>query len=125
VATVLYVDDEAAIRRAVVQWLSRHGHTVHAVGSLADARDVLGAQTVDGAFVDLWLGKENGRELQSWIDENRPGLSPNIVYVTGDITACEASESPFGTLERPVLSKPFELQQLDAIVDRWMSQPSG
>ena len=109
----------------MVQWLSRHGHTVHAVGSLADAREVLGAQTVVGAFVDLWLGKENGRELQNWIDENRPGLSPNIVYVTGDITACEASQSPFGTLQRPVLAKPFELQQLDDFVDRWMRQPSG
>ena len=123
-ATILYVDDEAAIRRAVVQWLTRRGHTVHQAGSLAEARDVIVAQPVDGAFVDLWLGRENGLELQDWIEQNRPELSSNIVFVTGDITACEASESPFGTLERPVLAKPFELQQLDAFVDRWMRQPS-
>ncbi|HEY7234926.1 MAG TPA: response regulator [Gemmatimonadaceae bacterium] len=123
-ATVLYVDDEPAIRRAVVQWLSRRGHMVYAVGSLADAREVLVAQPVDGVFVDLWLGKESGCELQSWIEQHRPELSANVVYVTGDITACEASESPFGTLARPVLSKPFELRQLDDVVDRWMKQPS-
>jgi DNA-binding response OmpR family regulator len=119
-ATVLYVDDEDAIRRAVVAWLTRRGHTVHAAASVADARVLLEAQSVDGAFVDLWLGHESGLELQDWIDENRPALSPNIVFVTGDVTAGEPGVGPLGALGRPVLAKPFELRELDAYVEGWI-----
>jgi len=120
-AIVLYVDDEEAIRRAVVAWLTRRGHTVHSAGTLADARDVLTSQPVDGAFVDIWLGDESGLELQDWIEENRPDISPNIVYVTGDLAAHVTPRSALGALGRPVLSKPFELQELDAFVESWIA----
>ena len=125
-ATVLYVDDEEAIRRAVVAWLTRRGHTVHAAGTLTDARDLLSSQRIDGAFVDLWLGAESGLELQDWIDENRPELSPNIVFVTGDLAASDSAGHALGTLGRPVLAKPFDLQQLDAFVEQWVTaEPPG
>src|SRR3954464_3295672 len=84
-ATVLYVDDEAGIRRAVVAWLTRRGHTVHAAATIGDARHLLESQCIDGAFVDLWLGEESGLELQDWIDEHQPDLSTKIVFVTGDV----------------------------------------
>jgi len=118
-ATVLYVDDEAAIRRAVVAWLTRRGHTVHTAATLGDARELLSSQSIDGAFVDLWLGAESGLELRDWIDEHRPDLSPNVVFVTGDPGADTAGQGPLGTLGRPVLAKPFDLEQLDHFVDGW------
>ena len=120
-ATVLYVDDEDAIRRAVSTWLTRRGHTVHTAATLADARDLLASQAIDGAFVDVWLGDENGLELQDWIDEHRPDLSPKIVFVTGDVGASNAANYSLGKLGHPVLAKPFELQQLDTFVERWMT----
>ncbi|MFL5616040.1 MAG: response regulator [Gemmatimonadaceae bacterium] len=118
-ATVLYVDDEDAIRRAVVAWLTRQGHTVHAAATLGDARQLLESESIDGAFVDLWLGDESGLELQDWIDEHQPDLSGKIVFVTGDIAA-EASTT-LATLGRPVLAKPFDLRDLDAFVAAWAS----
>ena len=121
-AIVLYVDDEDAIRRAVVAWLTRRGHTVHAAATLADARDVIASQPVDGAFVDVWLGEESGLELKDWIEENRPDLAPNIVFVTGDPAASHSA--PLGTLGRPVLAKPFELRALDAFVASWVTPHS-
>jgi DNA-binding NtrC family response regulator len=121
-ATILYVDDEDAIRRAVVAWLTRRGHTVHAVASVAGARNLLESHPVDGAFVDLWLDNESGLELQNWIDENRPDLSPNVVFVTGDVNANETAGSTLGVLGRRVLAKPFDLSQLDEIVDRWVGK---
>lgn len=118
-ATVLYVDDEEAIRRAVVTWLTRRGHKVHAAPDLAAARELLTSQPIDGAFIDLWLGDESGLELQAWIDENRPELSSNIVFVTGDIAADGSPTQEIHTLGRPVLGKPFDLRQLDEWVRRW------
>jgi two-component system response regulator PilR (NtrC family) len=118
----LYVDDEAAIRRAVVAWLTRRGHIVHAVGNLADARRLLQSQAVDGAFVDLWLGDESGLELQDWIDEHRPELSPNVVFVTGDLALGNGVGGPLAQLNRPILAKPFDLEQLDEFVAGWLER---
>ena len=121
-ATVLYVDDEDAIRRVVVTWLTRRGHTVHAVATVADARDLLQTLPIDGAFVDLWLGGESGLELQDWIDEHQPHLSENVVFVTGDSGFGESECPALAKLGRPVLAKPFELIELDAFVQRWVAK---
>jgi DNA-binding NtrC family response regulator len=119
VTTVLYVDDEEAIRRAVVAWLTRRGHAVHTAATLAEARDVLESRAVDGAFVDLCLGDESGLELQRWIDAHRPDLSNRLVFVTGDPGAGESGSGARSDLIRPVLVKPFDLTELDAFVQRW------
>ena len=122
--TVLYVDDEDAIRRAVSTWLTRRGHTVHTAGTLADARDLLSSQAIDGAFIDVWLGEESGLELQDWIEEHHPQLSAKIVFVTGDVGASEMAQCSLGKLGHPVLAKPFELQELDAFVQLWKKPAS-
>ena len=124
-ATVLYVDDEAAIRRAVVTWLTRRGHTVYEAASIGVARRLLESQCIDGVFVDLWLGEESGLELQDWIDEHRPQLSSNIVFVTGDLRAGEDTQRALGALGRPVLAKPFDLNALDEFVRRWAGSQSN
>ena len=84
-ATVLYVDDEAAIGRALAR------------GSLAAATPcsprprsmkrskILETSQVDGAFIDIWLGTESGFELFEWIDMNSPTSPANVVFVTGDV----------------------------------------
>lgn len=118
-ANVLYVDDEEAIRRAVVTWLTRRGHTVYAAQNLSVARDLLAAHPIDGVFIDLWLGDESGLELQAWIDENRPELSMKIVFVTGDIAADGSPTQGTQPLGRPVLGKPFDLRQLEELVRSW------
>jgi DNA-binding NtrC family response regulator len=120
-ASVLYVDDEEAIRRAVVTWLTRRGHVVHAAGTVSSALRLLESIRVDGAFVDLWLGEESGFELQDWIDEHRPDLSANVVLVTGDPQSSEIARrhDVLGQLGRPILAKPFDLSQLDDFVARW------
>jgi DNA-binding NtrC family response regulator len=118
-ATVLYVDDEDAIRRVVATWLTRRGHVVHGAATLADAREVLETVPIDGAFIDLWLANESGLELQKWIDANRPGLSPHVVFVTGDVGSDQATSAALRALGKPVLAKPFELDELNAFVARW------
>ena len=67
-ATVLYVDDQEAIRRAVKLWLSRKGHVVHLAANADAARSVILAERLDGIFIDLWLGEDSGLELYRWID---------------------------------------------------------
>lgn len=118
-ATVLYVDDEDAIRRALRSWLMRRGHTVFTAGSSDEARSVLETQTVDGVFIDIWLGQESGFDLFEWIDMNQPDVAEHAVFVTGDIIRDPEVERSLAALERPVLIKPFELGELERIVEGW------
>lgn len=118
-ASVLYVDDEDAVRRALRSWLVRRGHTVFTAGSGDEARNVLQSQAVDGVFIDIWLGDESGFDLFEWIDMNQPHVAENAVFVTGDIIRDPEVERTLAALERPVLTKPFELGELERILATW------
>jgi len=118
-STVLYVDDEEAIRRALQSWLTRRGHVVYTAGTSDEARAILGTHDVDGAFIDIWLGNESGFDLFEWIDMHKPRVAEHVVFVTGDIIRDDNVEQSLIALERPVLAKPFELGELERIVSSW------
>jgi DNA-binding response OmpR family regulator len=114
-ATLLYVDDEETIGRAVGRWFERRGHIVHVARSLAEARDLLESREPDTIFIDVWLGTESGFELLSWIEDTRPALAERVVFVTGDLVDSESTHGRiWKTLGRPVVRKPFDFAQLEA-----------
>ena len=112
-ATLLYVDDEEAIGRAVSRWFGRRGHTVHVANSIAGAQGVLREHEPDALFVDVWLGTESGFELLSWIEEARPELAERVTFVTGELADAHQGDRVWRTLGRPVLQKPFDFGQLE------------
>ncbi len=119
VATILYVDDERAISRALNWWLAGRGHRVFTAASVADARAILDSNTVDGAFIDLWLGGESGLDLFKWLDTHQPRVAVNTVFVTGDIIPDPAVKESLDRYGRPILVKPFDLTELEGIVRGW------
>lgn len=118
-ATLLYVDDQAAIARAVKLWLSRKGHVVHVASTVADARAMVTTESLDGVFIDLWLGAESGLELYDWIEALDPELASRVAFVTGDLFDETLAARP---MKRPVLAKPFELPELDSLASRWHAE---
>jgi DNA-binding NtrC family response regulator len=115
-ATVLYVDDEATIGRAVERWFSHLGHTVHVALNIAEAQLAIVAFPPDTLFIDVWLGSESGFELMSWIEDTHPELADRVTFVTGELAVAEQSDRVWRTLGRPVLQKPFDLAQLERYV---------
>jgi DNA-binding response OmpR family regulator len=97
----------------------RRGHTVFTAGSGDEARAILQANSVDGVFIDIWLGDESGFDLFEWIDMHAPHVAENAVFVTGDIIRDPEVEQALRALERPVLTKPFELSELERMVSSW------
>ena len=120
VTRVLYVDDEEAIRRAVSSWLTRKGHCVYTAASVASARDVLREHEIDGVFIDLWLGDESGVALHDWIREHYPPLAHRSMFVTGDLAPTEDLERALGEIGVRVLTKPFDLREIEGIVNGWV-----
>ena len=58
--TILILDDEAAVRTSFALYLARKGFAVSEAGSLAEARQAMMAQSVDGLLLDVRLPKEDG-----------------------------------------------------------------
>lgn len=118
-ATVLYVDDDEALRNVVRTWLERAGHEVHAAESVASAKRQVQERDFDGAFIDVWLEDGTGFELHGWLESHAPRLARNVVFVTGDVVAGAAASGQLSALGRPVLTKPFALAEMDPHVARW------
>jgi DNA-binding NtrC family response regulator len=115
--TLLYVDDEETIGRAVARWFGRRGHTVYLAPSVADAQAVIAEHDVDALFIDVWLGTESGFELMGWLEEMHPDLAERVTFVTGELAEPNAEGRVWRTLGRPVLQKPFDFRQLEQYVD--------
>jgi two-component system response regulator PilR (NtrC family) len=118
-ATVLYVDDETALRRAVQAWLERRGDEVLSARTVGLARDILASREVDGVFIDLWLPDGSGFELIDWIAERDPELAERVVLVTGDLLPDADTARQLAMLGRPILTKPFDLVDLEDRVRAW------
>jgi CheY-like chemotaxis protein len=122
VSTVLYVDDEEAIRRALTSWLTRRGHTVFTAASSSEAVSILkGHDDIDAMFIDIWLGADSGFDLFEWVDMNRPALVDHIAFVTGAIVRDSDVERSLAAFARPILTKPFELTELEHMITTWAS----
>ncbi len=118
--TVLYVDDQTAMSRAVKRWLATRGTAVHAARTIADAKRSFDTEAYDGVFIDLWLHDGSGFELYDWIIEHHPALADRVAFVTADfMTPRRGRRDSFTLIDRPVLVKPFDLAELDRYVERW------
>lgn len=113
------------IRRAVSIWLTRKGHDVMVAEDAQAGRQRLAEHDPDAIFIDLHLGQESGLELHAWIEDARPALAERVVFVTGEIFPSESTASALRMLGRRVLTKPFELRDLDRIAGEVHSQQAG
>ena len=118
-STVMYVDDEAAMRRVVGRFFERRGTAILLAESAAEARRLLRDHDVAGVFIDVWLGEETGFDLLAWIAEHRPQLKERVVFITGDVAPGVAPGTELQALGRAVIAKPFELEELLGYVTQW------
>ena len=120
-STLLYVDDEVLIRKAVARWFARRGHTGHVATSIATAQEAISHRVPDALFIDVWLGNESGFELMSWIEDSHPALADRVTFVTGELAGETSGGRVWRTLGRPVLQKPFDLAELE----RYVAETAG
>jgi two-component system cell cycle sensor histidine kinase/response regulator CckA len=120
---ILVVDDEEGVRTVLQRLLRRIGYEVDAVGDARTAFAMLAVTPLrfDLVLSDILMPEKTGLELAAEIiDANVPVA---IVLMTGfadNATVLEATE----TRRLPVLRKPFEVDQLAAIVEEALSRRS-
>ena len=113
---VLVVDDEAGIRELLARALARAGHEVTTAGSAAEASALLERLTYDVLVVDRNLPDGDGLELAGAARRQRPELEGRVILMTGQLGPADAPSREMEGV--PVLRKPFDLQEVLALVDK-------
>lgn len=128
VPTLLVVDDEAPIRRALRRYFERRGWVVDEAEDGRDALAMLSsrhsAMRFDVVLCDLKMPGVSGPELYERLRQTTPEVLPRIIFVTGDVTG-EAAAAFLGQVSGPVLEKPFELAAVGAIAEELRASLAG
>jgi two-component system, chemotaxis family, chemotaxis protein CheY len=114
VATVLVVDDDEDIRDLIQLELEDGGYRVLTAPDGQVALDLLGRSRIDLILLDMRMPVMDGwtfaRQYRQWSIPHAP-----IVVITA---AKDASQRAAEIAADDHLSKPFELKDLDAVVQR-------
>jgi len=118
--TVFVADDDAAIRTVLNQALSRAGHDVRVTSNASTLWRWVAAGEGDLVVTDVVMPDENAFDLLPRIKKMRPELPVVVMSAQNTfMTAIRASEA--GAYE--YLPKPFDLNELLAIVSRALAEP--
>ncbi|HEY4743074.1 MAG TPA: sigma-54 dependent transcriptional regulator, partial [Desulfuromonadaceae bacterium] len=110
---ILIIDDEAFIRENVERILGDQGYQVCTAASGGEAREIVAADEVDLALLDLNLGTENGIDVLKALKE----LDPDLLVII--ITGYGSVESAVDALKLGAfhyMKKPFKADALRVIV---------
>ena len=120
---ILVLDDEEAIRAFLVRVLGRAVDVVTA-GTGTDALRLIAEDDFDGMFCDYRMAGMSGTEVYLRVAELRPGLARHFILMSGDVLNPELLAFAEGRSVR-LLSKPFEIETLQAIIDEMASDIVG
>ena len=113
--SILVVDDELNLRRAVCRDLEDRGYRTFQAGTLAEARRMLLAEAPDAVLLDLKLPDGNGLNLLEEIRKGNPETPVVILTAYGDVDsavrALKAGAEDF-------FEKPFDLEAVALILER-------
>lgn len=110
---ILYVEDNDLIRESFAELLATNERRIVEVADGAGARRALREHEVNLLLTDVDLPDGSGLELAREALRQNPGL-PVIVCSGHDVTDVARSLGPTAH----ALGKPFELDELEALVER-------
>ena len=110
-ASVLVVEDEAALGAAVAESLQDAGFTVDRAGDGFEALERVRDKHFDLIICDLKMPRVSGMEFYRELETTRPEMTRRIMFVTGDVAGTEAERFLEETGTR-WLAKPFRLKDL-------------
>ncbi|HEY3280156.1 MAG TPA: ATP-binding protein [Gemmatimonadales bacterium] len=113
--SVLVIDDEQALRRAVLRFLERRGIRAVAVAGGNEALQALGREAFDVIVSDVRMPGINGREFLERLRQDHPAMVRRLIFSTGDTFAPDTAAL---LLEAgvPSLVKPFDFEKLATLV---------
>ena len=103
--TILVIDDEPSVLRALTRLLRRDGYAVSTASNGRHALTQLQARPYDVIVCDLHMPDLDGPAFYAILTRQYPALRQRIIFLTGD-TGGEASRTFLTQCGRPWLPKP-------------------
>ncbi len=118
--TILLVEDQAALRRLLVQSLTDHGFTVIEAGSAAEGLAAFQQRrgAISLAIIDMIMPGMSGLDLAAELERELPGI--RILYISG-YGSSVAMESIGRRAPEYVLLKPFTPSEMIERVQKLLS----
>ncbi len=113
--SVLILDDESALRNALLRFLNRRGIQGRGVGDGTEALRVLKHHDFDVIISDVRMPGMGGREFIERLRQERPDLLPKLVFSTGDTFAPDTA-ALIKQSGVPTVTKPFDFAVLEQVV---------
>jgi two-component system NtrC family sensor kinase len=113
--TVLLVDDEPGLRKAVARYLNRSGIQVRAVADGAEGLKLVRTEDFDVIVSDIRMPGVGGREFLAGLRRERPDLVGRLLFSSGD-TAAPETASLLRESGVPSIIKPFDLARLEQVI---------
>jgi signal transduction histidine kinase len=110
-ASILVVEDEAALAAAVIDALRDAGYVVDRAADGEEALEKVKGHSFDLVVCDLKMPRLDGKAFYRMLGEAMPGLTKRVIFVTGDVAGTDAEKF----LEESGcrwLAKPFRLGDL-------------
>lgn len=111
--TILVVEDEEALREALIFDFKRKGFVVLSADNGTKAFDLVKSNKIDLVVSDIRMPGGDGMSLLEKIREFDPEI-PNLIFVTGFSDFSEAECLRKGA--KKVVTKPFERKKLMSVV---------
>jgi two-component system NtrC family sensor kinase len=115
-ASILVVDDELSVRRALRKILERGGMTVTEAGSAQEAFDLMErGESFDGVISDVLMPEISGLAFYDELIRRAPALTGRVVFLTGAAQDPQV-QAPIEQRKVPLISKVDDLMLvLDAV----------
>src|SRR3989442_8646047 len=113
--TVLIVDDETALRDALLRFLARRGIQGEGVTDGAAALRALRQRQFDVIISDVRMPGMSGREFLERLRSDRPELVARLLFSTGDRHAPDTA-ALLQQSRAPTVTKPFDFAEPERVV---------
>src|SRR6266699_3296082 len=113
--SVLLVDDEEGLRRAVAAFLKRRGMNVLAVEDGSDALRALRRARFDVIVSDVRMPGMSGAEFLQGLRREHPAMVNRLIFTTGDTFATDTT-SLLRDAGVPSLVKPYDFAKLESVL---------
>jgi CheY-like chemotaxis protein len=118
---ILVVDDEPLVTMLIAETLTLEGHDVDTAKDGQEALEKVSACAYDAILSDLRMPVLDGVGLYRGLDQQHPGLLRRIAFVSGTTEPVEYA-SFLEETGVPVLHKPFDIEDLQQLVQRLLQE---
>jgi signal transduction histidine kinase len=115
--TILLIDDEPGVQRALQRLLQRSGHEITTATNGQEGLAALEARAFEVILCDMRMPDLDGPGFYRELARRYPHLQSRIVFLTGDVLSPEA-QAFFAHVDRPRLVKPFRAQKVRQVIQQ-------